>query len=524
MKDGLKLSAFVKLAVLAILVLLCESGTCVPSASALAHDSPRPTFELTIHPVPSGTEVTSVDVREKIEHVLVPSGHVLALRAPITYASVTGIADSMENLDVRDAQGVVPLRRQDDPPDSGGFPFYRHWAAQRPVLSPIFVSYRVRPRVTGYMGPQFALQSYGGGISSAGSGFLILPEDLGVNFGVRVVWDLSGMAPGSFGVTTFGEGPFTLRGSPEQLMEGYFMAGPLGRYPQRGTVKGFSGYWLGLPPFDPVQELAWVSRCYRYLRSFFRDTGASSYRVFIRVLPGVSGTPGTALLNSFMLGAPPRSSHPLGPAPRESITHEMVHHWALGLQGDPGAIAWFHEGIATFYMRLLPMRAGLISVESYRQSISSTAEAYFTNPYRNAPLDELAHLGFSTGVGPGSAQNVAYTRGSLYLADLDARIRDASRGRRKLDDLLLPLFARIRSGEKVNQDTWVDVITKALGPSARAEFESVIVKGETIEPVSGAFGPCFERRPTKFQSQGKSVDGFEWVRIPTVADEVCRQW
>jgi hypothetical protein len=484
--------------------------------------------DVTIRPVRGAeADVTTVVVHEQISGTPIAKAPPFGLRAPITYASVKGIAEAMENIELRDQTGAVPLKIKDDAVDPSGYPFYRHWLAQRSVVYPAVVTYRIRPRVSGFMGPQFALQSYAGGISTAGSGFLLLPEGLGTdNVVAHVHWDLSDLAPGAIGVATFGEGDFELQGSPDQLMQGFYMAGPLGRYPKQGTVNGFSGYWLGLPPFDPEKEMAWVSDCYAYLHTFFRDTTTSSYRVFFRVLPDISGNPGTALLNSFMLGTPVRGSGPLGTAPRESITHEMVHHWGLGLEGAPGEIAWFQEGTAVFYERLLPMRAGLFSVDSYGESINKTAHDYYSNPFHNYSIEALGHLGFSTGVGTGSAQNVAYTRGSLYLADVDSKIRTATGGQRKLDDILLALFDRMRRGENLDQNAWVDAIAKELGPSAREEFDSVIVRGENITPASGAFGPCFERRPTKFDVQGKveKVDGFEWQRIPTVPEARCREW
>src|SRR5207248_768763 len=91
---------------------------------------------------------------------------------------------------------------------------------------------------------------------------------------IHVRWDLSGLAPGSTALATFGEGDWELRASPDQLMQGYYMAGPLGRYPDRGTIDGFSAVWLGTPPFDPRREMAWTAKCYRYLTRFFRDTTA----------------------------------------------------------------------------------------------------------------------------------------------------------------------------------------------------------------------------------------------------------
>src|SRR6185503_10165209 len=100
-----------------------------------------------------------------------------SVRAPITYASVAGIADSIRDLVVRDAEGPIPLRQEDDPVNRGGFPYYRHWRAECSVQYPVTVAYRARARVTDRTGPQFSLQAHAGGVSMAGSGFLVVPED-----------------------------------------------------------------------------------------------------------------------------------------------------------------------------------------------------------------------------------------------------------------------------------------------------------------------------------------------------------
>jgi len=93
-----------------------------------------------------------------------------------------------------------------------------------------------------------------------------------------------------------------------------------------------------------------------------------------------------------------------------------------------------------------------------------------------------------------------------------------------LDDVMLPLFARRRNGEQIDRQSLVDALVKELGPTARDEFEAVIIRGELLEPASGAFGPCFERRSTTYTLNGRESNGFEWVRVTSVPDEQCRQW
>lgn len=483
-----------------------------------------PTFDLTVRPVRNGgAEVVAIETRWRLDGDWPRDDKPFSLRAPITYAGRTGIADRVDGLVVKDASGVVPLKVENDPVNPAGFPFYRHWRAQRAVVAPVTVSYRMLS-FTGEVkpGPQFDFYSHNGGISSGGMALFVLPENIGIAV-ARVKWDLRELASGSIAASTYGEGDFDVRGSLDQLWQAYYMAGPLGRYAPSESTSGFYGYWLGRPAFDPQKELAWAQQSYEYQRKFYRDTTTSSYRVFIRALPGTGG--GTALQNSFMLGTTPGDADPNKPGPRNTLAHELGHYWVGGLSGGGvGGVTWFAEGLNVYYTRLLLLRSGLAPLADYLRDINQNARDYFTNPYKNHSAEELARLGFSAGVGTGGAQRVPYMRGSMYFSDVDARIRAASGGKRKLDDVMLPLFERRRRGEEISQDDLLDALVKELGPTARAQFEAVIVRGETIVPESGAFGPCFERRPAKFEAQSKEVEGYEWARVTTVPEARCREW
>lgn len=482
------------------------------------------TLDMTVRPVRGGSaEVTAVEVKWRVDGVLQQTAKPFSVQTPITYAGRTGIADRVEGLVLQDSSGEVSLKVEDDPTDPAGFPFYRHWRAGRRVVPPVVLTYRMRSFTgTATRGPQFDFYSHSGGISSGGMALFVLPESLALRT-ARLKWDLADLAPGSTAASTNGDGDFEVKGGVEELMQAYYMAGPLGRYAPADASSGFRAYWLGQPPFDPQQEMDWTYQAYDYLRKFYRDSTTSSYCVFVRALPGAGG--GTALRNSFMLGTAVGRKDSLKPGPRNTLAHEMGHMWIGGLKGgEMRGTPWFDEGLNVHYTRLLLLRSGLVPVSEYESDINRSARAYYVNLYKNASADSLGRLGFSTGVGAGSAQNVPYNRGSLYFADVDAKIRAASGGRRTLDDVVLPLFDRRRAVGEISADDLLEALAKEIGPEARKEFEAVIVRGETIVPEPGAFGPCFERRPVKLKADRGELDGFEWVRMPSVPDSRCREW
>ncbi|EGX99480.1 putative lipoprotein [Nitrospirillum viridazoti Y2] len=490
--------------------------------TALAQDG---SLSVIAKPVRSGApEVQYITVDERIG--LTAGSTALDLCIPIVYAGRKGIADRVQDLAVRDAAGAVPMRMEDDTANPGGFPFYRHWRAERAVSGPVTVTYRMMS-FTGTVtpGPQFDFYSHDGGVSTGGMALFVLPQNM-PDAALAVHWDLRDLPKGAVVASTYGAGDIALRGSPERLAQAYYEAGPLGHYePSPDSV--FRAYWLGKPAFDPTKEMVWAAKAYTAMRGFWRSPADTGYTAFIRAIPNTGG--GTGIENSFMAGVAPGNENPGKPGPRMVLFHEMGHRFVGQLAGGPGDVplvggTWFAEGLNVHYTRLLMLRFDLWPVDDYVEDVDHSVSAFYSNPYRLASAEELSRIGFSAGVGGASAQNVAYTRGSLFFADLDARIRAASVGKRTLDDVILPFLARRQAGEAVTQKDLVDAFVAEIGPQARERFEAVIVRGENVDPAPDAFGPCLERKPKVYDAGGQAVNGYEWVRKPGLPDAQCRAW
>jgi len=415
------------------------------------------------------------------------------LKAPVIFAGVDGIADRIEQLRVTDDEGNVDLKQTEDPADAGGFVFWRKWQAVRPTAGRIKVQYRCSlPEPLPRSGPPFDLRINGGGISGAGYGFLALPDEEG-QFNLRLHWDLEHLETGAIGWTSLGEGNVETVGPIERVFYSYFMAGRLGRYPEEGDINGFSSAWLGTPPFDAQEVMAWSAKSFTASKSFFRDTSQEPYRFFMRVGSDNNGVGGAGLYNSFMLFVPVEPE--LTEGARGTIAHEMIHKWVGGIKGSPGETLWFSEGLTVHYTRLLTFRAGLFSAEEFLEDANGTVTRYLTNPQQNMPNDEIEKNFWKDR----NAQVIPYDRGSLYFAHVDAKIRAASNGKRSLDDVTLTMFDRRRNGEESTREVWLELLKKELGASALAEFDSIIVRAEDFVPDSDAFGPCFERIPAKLR-------------------------
>ena len=474
-----------------------------------------------------GAEVVAIEVRTVLNEFPASASDSFSINVPIVYAGVRGIAERVRDLVVRDTLGTIEMRAEDDPPTPGGFPYYRRWRAARAVRFPVAISYRSLAPGQPPGGPPFGLFAAHGGVSGAGSGFLVLPEVRG-RVTSKVRWDVSDLAAGSSAATTFGVGDFEVRGTAAELRQGWIMAGPLGRYPADDAGAAFTAVWLGEPRWDPVVEMKWASEMYQYLgRAYGYLNPLPAYRVFIRTGPpgGTRGGGATALANSFMIGAMARQpgTAPDGNASRGTLTHEMGHMFVGGINAPQGVVSWFSEGLNVYYTRLLPLRGGFTTVEEYGRDVNSAFQNYYNSNARNLSADSIVRIGFNDD----AVRHMPYIRGALYFADLDAKIRAHSKGKRNLDLVMRELFERRQRGESITHDVWIATVVKEAGPGAREDFEGIILRGTTtLIPASEAFGPCFERRPLPERTvEGRTLPAsFEWVRVTAVPDERCGQW
>jgi len=502
----------------------CQSARRSPDAGTAATPIEAYNLDLTLKPLRTGDgEISAVDVRQVLSGRLDDRAAPLSFRIGIVFTSRPGIADRVDSLRIEDRAGSVPVAIVDDPANPSGYTYYRHWRVQRALQLPVTLTYRMRPAPRPSPGPQYEFYAHDRGLSAHGSQLFVLPESLGTA-NIRLRWNLSELPPGSTAVSSYGEGEVRLRAPADTLVSPFFLVGPLGRYRPPVSRSGFEAYWLGRPDYSSIKEMSWLYRAYENMRAFYRDSSDAPYRVFVRAV-GRGG--GTASGRSFMAAVAVGTEDSTRAGPRSMIAHEIGHYFVGGfVGGEIGGTPWYGEGANTHYTRLLLVRAGLMPLTDFLTEVNSNARGYYANPYRNFTADSIRLIGFSTGFGGAGAQNLAYTRGSLFWADIDARIREASEGRRKLDDILVPLLVAKRRGERFTQEALFASLTRELGPSFRAHFDAVITRGETLFPGSGAFGPCFRRVDTRYPRPDGTgtVAGVAWERDPSVPEATCRAW
>lgn len=252
-------------------------------------------------------------------------------------------------------------------------------------------------------------------------------------------------------------------------------------------------YWRA-PDAAPVDAVALTSRVERIVTEAVRLFGRAPYREYsFLIQDGAVGALEHA--NSLTIGVPSATLAKDSTGPLGEIAHEYFHTWNLirirpaedrGVSYRPAppiAGLWFSEGVTMYYADLLLRRAGLPAADSTRAAhLARLIERYLTSPGNGRlsaeQVSRSAHSADPRALGDYDAST--HLQGELIAAMLDLTIRDATAGRRSLDDvmrLMLERFSGVRgfTGRDVQQA----VETVCRCPVARF-FEAHVRRGGPI--------------------------------------------
>jgi predicted metalloprotease with PDZ domain len=454
-----------------------------------------PTLTVTLSPGAPDTQtnIPYVDVHVVLDGIAAPAGRPF-LEMPIVFENVQGVADALANLQASDANGPLHLTVHDDT-TAAGAGLYRHWTADRDAKDQVTISYRVpitnAPNARG-AAPPLELRTEKGGFSGSGAILLILPETK-APFRISANWDLSKSGDRAIGFSTLGPGDATLP-APEPasfLASTYVMGGQIAHYPADLPKDGFASAWQGTAPFDTAALMRWTNTLYDFYLPFFHAPAKSSYAVFLRSNP-INAGGGVEVGHSFVGTFGPNTKVD---NLKITLAHEMVHTFVGALQGDDElSLSWYSEGLAVYYERLLPLRAGQITPDRYLADINETAARYYTDLLNDTPNDKIApNFWADTRI-----RVLPYDRGSLYFAVFNEQIRKATGGKRSLDDLVLTMIDRRAHGLPTDENAWVQLLQQTLGDIGVTTLHDMLA-GKLVLPESDAFGPCFTRTTAKLR-------------------------
>ncbi len=468
----------------AVAWLVVAAAMFVSSGQAAARDGVRHGgLHIVLAPRVDQRRVSEVGVQVTLEAPYAADGDVL-LEMPLVHAMAPSALQDSSALTAQDDAGPLALRVEHDLLDPSGFRQDRRWRTTRATRGDVVVRYAATPReITSQTrpGPLYDMRGERDGFHGSGSIIIALPPE-GWPRPVGVDWDLSGMAPGARGASSLGEGPVRATLPRRGVDSSFFMAGPLSSLPSDGEGT-FVGYWITPPEFDLEGALGRTEGAYRDFSRFFGNE-AAPFRVFMRTTDRFAGG-GSGGYSSFMFGSVEGQQRDedevLG-----LLVHETLHNWLNSLGEETNQ--WWSEGSTTYYTEVLSYRAGLTTLDQFLEGMNDLVKAYSTNPRSDLPNDEVTRLFFSDP----DAQLVPYQRGPIYFAQLDARIRTASGGTRRVDDLVLALLEALRSGGDYSRQGWVELLRGELGETGVANFEAMMA-GRPLDLPENLLGPCFDR-------------------------------
>lgn len=475
------------------------------ATACAARAAPEHTLSIHLAPRMADGRVEAIEVSETFDVAALPAGAVL-LSLPIVTEAVPGVLHDPSTMRARDAAGPLPLLRDDDPPDPTQMKQDHRWRTGRPTSGLVSVDYVARPRVVTPQTRPGALKdvrSEGGGIHGSTKALFAAPQD-GWPRKVSIAWDLAALGTDARAVTSFGEGNVDVTLDAESLGLGYFMAGPWRKLAPDGD-DGFQLYYLTPPGFDLAAAVRDVAATYRHATALF-DTERAPFRALMRTTERFQGG-GTGGRNSFMFGTV-KGAPPTPDAANNLLTHEALHNWIGSLPQGPEGL-WFVEGATNYYTAILPYRIGRRTLAQVAAQLGEWTTNYYANPRRTMGDDAAAAAFWSDN----DAQLLPYSRGPLYIALVDARLRSASGGRERVDSLVRAMVHAIRRGE-ASEALWMSLVTQALGERGRRDFEDMKA-GRMLDLPPELFGPCFRRVAGPVRRAGVVQDGYTWVEAET---------
>ncbi len=299
-----------------------------------------------------------------------------------------------------------------------------------------------------------------------------------------------------------------MRGS--ELRRAGFVAGAGGHAEFDAPEGHDEALWIGYTAFDPRAVAAEVAGFRGVLHDYFHAIPELEPATLVFAVDARQKGAFRALRRAggvlVALGGNDAYDAPL----RLAVALELVHAWIgeriwLG-DASPGAEAqtyWFHEGVARWVAREQLTRVGLVTPDEYAAEVNRLLSVVATSPKASLTVAELVGNGKPE---PG-AHALLTARGALWATQIDARIRDKTKGKQSLDDAIKALAAKAEASHKPLPADALDAAIEDLGLKlGRADFDDLVATGKKTKLSDGALGECFEPREATYDIPAPGFD------------------
>jgi predicted metalloprotease with PDZ domain len=235
-------------------------------------------------------------------------------------------------------------------------------------------------------------------------------------------------------------------------------------------------------------------------RDFWHDRKHPFYLVTVLPLekqPGSFSAGGTGLTDSFATFI---SENMTLDSISFLIAHEYFHNWntlSFGGMKEPEALLyWFSEGFTDYYTYRLLRNAGLMDEKKYLAKYNEFLNEYYLSPVRNESNQRVQADFFKNY----DVSKLPYRRGFLLATKWDRIIRQNSKGKKSLDDVMRNILRDAKKGKtkQISKEYLISVLSKYATYDFATDVEKYVENGETIGSFHGVFGSCVEEYQDEF--------------------------
>ncbi|HEX3095389.1 MAG TPA: hypothetical protein VHW72_22310 [Candidatus Angelobacter sp.] len=245
-----------------------------------------------------------------------------------------------------------------------------------------------------------------------------------------------------------------------------------------------------------------VRKIIEYERTFWHDSSFPYFLITLTPFTQDRGSEGgTALTNAFMEHLSRLDT--ISPNVLRQLAHENFHSWnpyRIGHVPDPEErVNWFYEGFTGYYEDLMLLHAGLKSFQDYVQALNANLRNYAMGEAIGVSLDEFVRR---RSADKSALPGLERRRGILIAAWLDATIRQESRGRASLDDLMFYLVQQNADFKQNHRGKPMLLTNKRIfaaaaryvGKTSLAQLRQYAQRGGVIPLPENALAPCVKSR------------------------------
>lgn len=286
---------------------------------------------------------------------------------------------------------------------------------------------------------------------------------------------------------SFGDAPNqTVWVKQEDLFASIFVAGDFKRYSFK--IKGKDVHFLTRGKWenfstDKIAEL--LKKTIHSQRTFWQDYSDSTYTVTLidtYANPQSYSIGGTNLTQSFASYCS-GNKHTTLERVKYLYNHELMHHW-IGkkiVNAKAEKQYWFSEGFTDYYAYKLMLKSGLIGLPRFLKTLNREVLAkHYISKVKSFPNDSLTYQKYWRNY---AYQKLSYHRGALYALLLDTQIKQKTKQRKSLDNLMFDLI-KVCSGNKtrkLDHKLFKKYLKRYLGKTSLKDFERYIVGGQPID-------------------------------------------